>query len=289
MERQRIREPSSPARGDRRLLTCGRGQRIASSPDRGRQEHLLGEVAKGSQSTNVIAIGERGREVAPFSKMFAGRHGPVGRGSDANKSAHACGEIAIATATIREMHLFVDSLTRLARAQREWVALELEQPRLHAERVRYPGEHRERLGDAAVGGITALLTVLVDGGDMDEPIADYVRGLVDGHIVLDRKLAERGFYPAIDVSRSISRVATDVVDKQQAQAARKLRAILATYADVQDLIRIGAYVRGSNAQVDKAIELMPHVEKFLKQDVGDRSTFEQTRQGLFKLANEWKF
>ena len=124
---------------------------------------------------------------------------------------------------------------------------------------------------------------------MDEPIADYVRGLVDGHIVLDRKLAERGFYPAIDVARSISRVATDVVDKPHAQAARKLRAILATYAEVQDLIRIGAYVRGSNAQVDKAIELMPRVERFLKQDVGERSTFDQTRQALFQLAAEWKF
>jgi flagellum-specific ATP synthase len=147
----------------------------------------------------------------------------------------------------------------------------------------------ERLGNAAVGGITALLTVLVDGGDMDEPIADYVRGLVDGHIVLDRKLAERGVYPAIDVARSVSRVATDVVDKPHVQAARKLRAIMATYADVQDLIRIGAYVRGSNAQVDKAIELMPRVEKFLKQDVGERSTFEQTRQALFQLAAEWRF
>jgi flagellum-specific ATP synthase len=124
---------------------------------------------------------------------------------------------------------------------------------------------------------------------MDEPIADYVRGLVDGHIVLDRKLAERGFYPAIDVARSISRVATEVIDKPHALAARKLRAIMATYAEVQDLIRIGAYVRGANAQVDKAIELMPRVEAFLKQDVGQRSGMEQTRAGLFQLANEWKF
>jgi flagellum-specific ATP synthase len=131
--------------------------------------------------------------------------------------------------------------------------------------------------------------VLVDGGDMDEPIADYVRGLVDGHIVLDRKLAERGFYPAIDVARSVSRVASDVVDKPHVQAARKIRAIMAAYAEVHDMIRIGAYVRGSNAESDKAIELMPRIEKFLKQDVGERSSFEQTRAALYQLAAEWRF
>ena len=147
----------------------------------------------------------------------------------------------------------------------------------------------ERLGNAAVGGITALLTVLVDGGDMDEPVSDAVRSLIDGHIVLDRKIAERGFYPAIDVSRSISRVATDVVDRDHSLAARKLRAILATYSEVQDLLRIGAYVRGSSPQVEKALELMPRIEKFLRQDVGERVTFDQIRAGLFQIASGWTF
>lgn len=124
---------------------------------------------------------------------------------------------------------------------------------------------------------------------MDEPVSDSVRSLVDGHIVLDRKIAERGIYPAIDVSRSISRVATDVVSKEHALAGRKLRAILATYGEVQDLIRIGAYVRGSSPQVDKAIELMPRVEKFLKQDVGERATFDQTRLALLQIASAWPF
>ncbi|HEV3439229.1 MAG TPA: EscN/YscN/HrcN family type III secretion system ATPase, partial [Gemmata sp.] len=133
------------------------------------------------------------------------------------------------------------------------------------------------------------LTVLVDGGDMDEPVSDSVRSLVDGHIVLDRKIAERGIYPAIDVSRSISRVANDVVNREHILAARKLRAILATYGEVQDLIRIGAYMRGSSPQIDKAIELMPKIEKFLKQDVGERSTFEQTRTAMLQLASTWTF
>jgi flagellum-specific ATP synthase len=147
----------------------------------------------------------------------------------------------------------------------------------------------ERLGNAAVGGITALLTVLVDGGDMDEPIADYVRGLVDGHIVLNRKIAEKGVYPAIDVSASVSRVTGDVCEPEHAKAARKFRAIMGTYAEVQDLIRIGAYVRGSSPQVDKAIELMPQVERFLKQDVGERSSYDQTRRAMFQLAGQWNF
>jgi flagellum-specific ATP synthase len=186
----------------------------------------------------------------------------------------------------------IDSLTRLAMAQRDLGLLLGEPP---SSRGYTPSVFQllantvERLGNAAVGGITALLTVLVDGGDMDEPVSDAVRSLIDGHIVLDRKIAERGCYPAIDVARSISRVATDVIDRDHALAARKLRAIMATYADVQDLIRIGAYVRGSSPQVEKALELMPRIEKFLRQDVGERVTFEQTRAGLFQIASGWPY
>jgi flagellum-specific ATP synthase len=307
LDRQRIRDPFvTGVRSIDATLTCGRGQRIGIFAGSGvGKSTLLGEIAKGSQSdVNVIAlIGERGREVAPFLEDVLGEEGMarsvviVATCEQTPLMRVRAAQAAIAIADhYREAGgnvLFViDSLTRLAMAQRELGLLLGEPP---SSRGYTPSVFAalantvERLGNAAVGGITALLTVLVDGGDMDEPIADFVRGLVDGHIVLDRKLAERGFYPAIDVSRSISRVATDVVDKQQSLAARKIRAIMATYADVQDLIRIGAYVRGSNPQVDKAIELMPRVEKFLKQDVGERSGFEQTRAALFQLANEWKF
>jgi flagellum-specific ATP synthase len=307
LERQRIREPfHTGVRSIDSLLTCGRGQRLGIFAGSGvGKSTLLGEIAKGSQAdVNVIAlIGERGREVAPFLEDVLGEEGmarsvvivatceqtPLMR----VRAAQAAVAIADHFREAGQNVLFViDSLTRLAMAQRELGLLLGEPP---SSRGYTPSVFAtlantvERLGNAAVGGITALLTVLVDGGDMDEPIADYVRGLVDGHIVLDRKLAERGFYPAIDVARSISRVATEVIDKPHALAARKLRAIMATYAEVQDLIRIGAYVRGANAQVDKAIELMPRVEAFLKQDVGQRSGMEQTRAGLFQLANEWKF
>jgi flagellum-specific ATP synthase len=307
LERQRIREPFvTGVRSIDAMLTCGRGQRLGIFAGSGvGKSTLLGEIAKGSQAdVNVIAlIGERGREVAPFLEDVLGAEGmarsvvvvatceqtPLMR----VRAAQAAIAIADYFRDAGQNVLFViDSLTRLALAQRELGLLLGEPP---STRGYTPSVFAtlantvERLGNAAVGGITALLTVLVDGGDMDEPIADYVRGLVDGHIVLDRKLAERGFYPAIDVARSVSRVANDVVDKPHVLAARKLRAIMATYADVQDLLRIRAYTKGTNEQVDKAIDLMPRIEKFLKQEVGERSGFEKTRQSLFQIANDWKY
>jgi flagellum-specific ATP synthase len=307
LERQRVREPFvTGVRSIDSVLTLGRGQRIGIFAGSGvGKSTLLGEIAKGSQAdVNVIAlIGERGREVAPFLEDVLGAEGMarsiviVATCEQTPLMRVRAAQAAIAIAdhfrnTGRNVLFVIDSLTRLAVAQRELGLLLGEPP---SSRGYTPSVFStlantvERLGNAAVGGITALLTVLVDGGDMDEPIADYVRGLVDGHIVLDRKLAERGFYPAIDIGRSISRVAADVVDKAHAQAARKFRAIMATHAEVQDLLRIGAYVRGSNAPIDKAVELMPRIEKFLKQDVGERSGLEQTRQGLYQIANEWKF
>jgi flagellum-specific ATP synthase len=129
----------------------------------------------------------------------------------------------------------------------------------------------------------------VDGDDLDEPISDAVRSLVDGHVALDRRLAERGHYPAVHVARSVSRVAADVAGPPHLEAARKIRAILATYAEVEDLLRIGAYAKGSSQQVDRAIELMPAVERFLRQGVGERYTLAQTRESLEKIAASWPF
>ncbi len=307
LNRQRIREPFvTGIRAIDGMLTCGVGQRVGIFAGSGvGKSTLLGEIAKGSNAdVNVIAlIGERGREVAPFLEDCLGEEGmarsvvvvatceqtPIMR-------VRAC-QSAIAIADhFREgganVLLMVDSLTRLAMAQRELGLLLGEPPSARGYTpscFQVLANTIERLGNAAVGGITALLTVLVDGGDLDEPISDSVRSLVDGHIVLDRKIAERGFYPAIDVSRSISRVATDVIDREHAMAARKFRSVLSTYAEVQDLIRIGAYVRGSSPQVDRAIELMPRIEKFLKQDPGERSGYDQTRQLLFQIAGAWPF
>jgi flagellum-specific ATP synthase len=145
----------------------------------------------------------------------------------------------------------------------------------------------ERLGPAEQGSITALLTVLVEGDDLDEPISDACRAILDGHIVLDRKLAEKGHYPAIDVSRSISRVAREVVDARLAQAAQTVRALIATLAEVEDLVRIGAYVRGSNPQVDRALDLQPALGQFLRQGLGERTSFAETRAAVERLAAAW--
>jgi flagellum-specific ATP synthase len=186
----------------------------------------------------------------------------------------------------------LDSLTRLAMAQRE-MGLALGEP--PSARGYTPSVFRllastvERLGNGSRGTVTALMTVLVDGDDLDEPITDAVRSLVDGHIVLERRLAERGHYPAISVGRSVSRVAHDITDPAHQKASRKLRAILATHAEAEDLIRIGAYVKGSSPQVDKAIELMPTLDRFLRQDVGQRSSYQETRTGLLNIANAWAF
>ncbi|MBA4065307.1 MAG: EscN/YscN/HrcN family type III secretion system ATPase [Isosphaera sp.] len=307
LDRQRIREPfATGIRAIDSVLTCGRGQRVGIFAGSGvGKSTLLGEIAKGSLAdVNVIAlIGERGREVAPFLEDCLGPEGMarsvivVATCEQTPLMRVRASQAAIAIADYfrdggSNVLFMIDSLTRLAMAQRELGLLLGEPP---SARGYTPSVFQllantvERLGNAAVGGITALLTVLVDGGDLDEPVSDSVRSLVDGHIVLDRRIAERGIYPAIDVARSVSRVATDVADREHAVAARKLRAVMATYADVQDLIRIGAYARGSMPQVDAAIELMPRVEKFLRQDIGERSTFAQTRTALLEIAAAWPF
>jgi flagellum-specific ATP synthase len=307
LERQRIRKPFvTGIRAIDSVLTCGQGQRIGIFAGAGvGKSTLLGEIAKGSEAdVNVIAlIGERGREVAPFLEDNLGSEGMarsvviVATSDQTPLMRVRASQAAIAIADYfraggANVLFMIDSLTRLAMAQRDLGLLLGEPPsaRGYTPSVfQLLAQTVERLGNAAVGGITALLTVLVDGGDMDEPVSDAVRSLIDGHIVLDRKIAERNIYPAIDVARSISRVATDVMDREHAAAARKFRAILATYAEVLDLIRIGAYVRGTSPQVDTAIELMPKIEKFLKQDIGERSNFHETRAALYQITSSWPF
>lgn len=307
MERARVRTPFvTGIRSIDGLLTCGRGQRVGIFAGSGvGKSTLLGEIAKGSESdVNVIAlIGERGREVTPFLEDCLGEEGmrrsivlvatceqtPLMRVRTTQAS------IAIADhfrSTGANVLLMIDSLTRLAMAQRELGLMRGEPP---SSRGYTPSVFQElataieRMGNAAVGGITALLTVLVDGGDMDEPVADAVRSFVDGHIVLDRKIAERGYYPAIDVSRSISRVATDVIDPEHKAAARKFRDVLATYDEVKDLIRIGMYQKGMNTKTDLAIEMMTEVDKFLKQDVGERAGYDRSRARLLQIASRWPY
>jgi flagellum-specific ATP synthase len=307
MERARVLTPFvTGQRAIDGLLSCGQGQRIGIFSGSGvGKSTLLGEIAKGSDAdVNVIAlIGERGREVKPFLDDCLG---PAGLRRSAVvvatceqppllrvRAARAALAIADHFRDAGKNVLFLaDSLTRLAMAQRE-LGLALGEP--PSSRGYTPSVFQllattiERLGNAAKGGITAVLTVLVDGDDLDEPISDAVRSLVDGHVALDRRLAERGHYPAIGVARSVSRVAADVSTPAHQAAARKVRAILATYADVEDLLRIGAYVKGTSPAVDKAIELMPAVESFLKQSIGERFSLEQTREAMDRIAAAWSF
>ena len=168
--------------------------------------------------------------------------------------------------------LMLDSLTRLAMAQREFGLMLGEPPSVRGYTpsvFQLLANIIEAMGSGDKGTMTGILTVLVDGGDMDEPISDAVRALVDGHIVLDRKLAERGHYPAIDVGHSISRVTSEVVTAGHLAAARKVRAILATLEEAEDLLRIGAYVKGTRPQMDRAVELRPALLTFLQQNINE--------------------
>jgi flagellum-specific ATP synthase len=247
-------------------------------------------------------VGERGRELGPFPEdcLGAGMAKSVVVVATCDQTPlmriHAAHTALAIAEDFREKGAHVlflcDSLTRLAMAQRE-LGLALGEPpsaRSYTPSVfQLLANLAERMGNDGAGSITGLLTVLVEGGDMDEPIADAVRSLVDGHIVLDRRLAEQGHYPAISISQSISRVAHDVTDAQQQAAARKVAAILATYAEAEDLIRIGAYVKGTSPPLDKAMELRPQVLAFLRQGMNEHTPWPATRAALGQLAAAWPY
>ena len=307
LDRRRIREKLvTGQRALDGLLTLGRGQRVGIFAGSGvGKSTLLGEIAKGSDADiNVIAlVGERGREVRPFIDDCVGPEGMkksvvlVATGDQTPLLRIRAAQAAITIAdSFREQGahvlLMLDSLTRLAMAQRE-LGLALGEP--PSARSYTPSVFRllatliERLGNDAHGSITGILTILVEGGDLDEPVSDAVRSLVDGHIVLDRRLAERGHYPAINISQSISRVAPEVTDVAHQTTARKLTAILGTYMEVEDLIRIGAYVKGTSPQADRAIDLHPALMGFLKQQINERMTFAETRVAMEQIAAGWPF
>ena len=145
----------------------------------------------------------------------------------------------------------------------------------------------ERLGCGEVGAITGLITVLVDGDDMDEPITDAARGILDGHIVLSRKLAAQGHYPAVDVLPSVSRVFREVTTEEHQKNATKLRSLLATHAEIADLIQIGAYKAGTSQQVDRAVQIIPAAKRFLQQSVNQKTGWQETQAQLKTLAAAW--
>ncbi len=283
LTRPRINKPLNlGVRAIDALLTVGKGQRIGVFAGSGvGKSTLLGMIARNtSADVNVIAlIGERGREVMDFLERDLGEEGLkksiiVVATSDQPALVRIKG--AIIATSIAEffrnkglaVNFMMDSVTRFAMAQRE-VGLAIGEP--PATKGYTPSVFSilpkllERCGTNRFGSITALYTVLVDSDDMNEPIADAVRGILDGHIVLDRKIAHKGHYPAIDILASISRVMNDIVSKDQLVAAEKLKKLLSIYRESEDLINIGAYQSGTNLMIDQAIEWYPAIEEFTKQ------------------------
>ncbi|SMB82466.1 type III secretion system ATPase, FliI/YscN [Desulfonispora thiosulfatigenes DSM 11270] len=273
------------------LLTCGVGQRMGIFAGSGvGKSTLLGMIARNSSAdVNVIGlIGERGREVLEFIRNDLGQEG-IARSvvivstSDEPALLRVKGAL-VATAVAeyfrdsgKNVLLMMDSVTRFAMAQRE-IGLAIGEP--PTTRGYTPSVFAmlprllERAGNSDKGTITGLYTVLVDGDDMNEPVADAVRGILDGHIVLSRDLASQNHFPAIDVLQSVSRLMSSITDKEQQELASKLRNHLAVYKRNEDLINIGAYSLGSNPQVDAAIKIQPIITEFLKQMMNEKYTYE---------------
>ncbi len=286
------------------LLTLGIGQRVGLFAGSGvGKSTLLGSIARAAVADVIVValIGERGREVSEFLEQSLGEAGRsravvVAATSDAPpverlRAAHVATAIAESFRDAGQNVLFLlDSVTRIARAQRE-IGLAAGEP---PARRGYPPSVfamlprlLERTGQGPSGAITAIYTVLVEGDDMDEPIADEVRGILDGHVVLDRAVAARGRYPAIDVTRSVSRVADRVVTPEHRRAARRLRTLLGTFEDKRDLVTLGAYASGSDARLDLAIAAMPALERFLAQAPGESSPFDATLASLLELEKRF--
>ncbi len=285
------------------LLTLGRGQRIAVMAGSGvGKSTLMGMVARNCRADiNVVAlIGERGREVREFLERDLGPEGMARSVVVIATSDHSpvlqvkamLSAIAIAEHFRdegKDVLFMVDSLTRLAMAQRQ-IGLAAGEP--PATKGYTPSVFTlmpkvlERLGPGApVGSITGFLTVLVEGEDMDDPVADTVRGIVDGHIVLARRLASLGHYPAIDVLQSVSRTMPATVAPAHVNMATRVRAMMATYRENEELIRLGAYKQGADAEVDTAIASNPQVLAFLRQVVSDATEFNECVRRLQQVAS----
>ena len=285
------------------LLSCGRGQRMGIMAGSGiGKSVLLGMMARYTAAdVNVIAlIGERGREVNEFIERELGPQGmsrSVVVVATSNEPALARVQAAYAATAIaehfrdqgRDVLLLMDSITRLAMAQRE-IGLAAGEP--PSSRGYPPSVFEllprivERAGRSPRGSITAFYSVLVEGDDQHDPIADATRGLLDGHIWLSRKLASQGHYPAIDVLDSISRLMAEIVSPAQLDHARHLRRLLAAYRENDDLISIGAYRRGSNVDVDVAIEVQEAITAFLEQEISAEATLSDTTARLEQLMHQ---
>lgn len=283
------------------LLPCGRGQRLGIFAGSGvGKSSLLSMVARGTEADiSVLAlVGERGREVR---EMIENDLGPVGLARSvvvvATSDEPALMRLQAAqTATRiaewfrdagRHVVLMMDSLTRFCMAQRE-VGLAAGEP--PATRGYPPSVFAlmprllERAGAGEVGSITGLYTVLVEGDDMNDPVADAARAILDGHVVLSRRLATSGHFPSIDVLESVSRVAPRIMTAEQIGQANELRRLMAAYRDAKDLIEIGAYVKGTNPVVDRAVQLKAAIDHFLRQDAATVAPISQSLTALAMLV-----
>ncbi len=277
------------------MTPVGKGQRIGIFSGSGvGKSTLLGMIARNTKADiNVIAlIGERGREVREFIESDLGAEGLarsviiVSSSNTPPLSRVKGAYVATAVAEYfrdqgKDVMLLFDSVTRFARAQRE-IGLAVGEP--PATRGFTPSVFSilpkllERCGTSDKGTITGFYTILVDGDDMDEPVSDNVRGILDGHIILSRKLAESYHYPAIDVLGSLSRLSTRITTPDEQRAIGKIRKLLAVYTDAEDLINVGAYAEGSNPDIDEAIEKIDSIRTFLQQDIRESSSLAETLQ-----------
>lgn len=284
------------------LLTCGEGQRLGIfAAAGGGKSTLLAQIIRNTEAevTVLALIGERGREVREFVEKDLGeeglKHSVLVIATSDRSSTERLKAAYVATSVAeyfrdqgKKVLLLMDSVTRFGRAQRE-IGLAAGEP---PTRRGFPPsvfselpKLMERAGQSEKGSITALYTVLVEGDDMTEPIADETRSILDGHIILSRKLASANHYPAIDILASISRVMNAIVDKKHLEAAGKFRKMLAKYQEVEMLIRIGEYKKGNDAEVDEAIDKMPKLNAFLRQGLSEKSSFEETVQRIIDEVN----
>ncbi|HEX2972504.1 MAG TPA: FliI/YscN family ATPase [Tepidisphaeraceae bacterium] len=283
------------------LHTCGLGQRmgIFSGPGVGKSTLISGIARHSSADVSVIAlVGERGREVQEFLVHTLGEQGlkravvvvstsddpPLLRVRAVKVAATVCEYFRDQG---KNVLLLVDSLTRLCQAQRQIGLAAHEPPATKG----YPPsvfsllpEVLERAGRTERGSITGFYSVLVEGDDFNEPIADAVKGILDGHVWLSRSLANRGHFPAIDVLQSISRVRSDVTDKDHQRAARRVLNLLAVFQDIEDMVNIGAYVPGTNVDFDLAVQARPKINQYLQQEPNSPSTLEQSKRQLMELV-----
>ena len=302
MKRQLITKPISLGlRVLDGIITCGQGQRLGIfAAAGGGKSTLLSSIIKGtSADISVLAlIGERGREVREFIERDLGPEGlarTVLVVSTSDRSSMERLKAAYTATAIaeyfrdqgRNVLLMMDSVTRFGRAQRE-IGLAAGEP---PTRRGFPPsvfstlpKLMERAGNSDKGSITALYTVLVEGDDMTEPIADETRSILDGHIILSRKLAAQNHYPAIDVLASVSRVMNSIVSKEHRNAAQRLRQILAKYHEMELLIQLGEYHKGADPEADFAIAHIDKVNAFLKQGLGELSTFDESLDALLRAV-----